>query len=127
MRRGLRERRRGALELDPGKPVQADHLDQRPNLRLGVAKQDRPPVRAQPPSQHRQVEHQRGIGEGQVGEVDDHVGLGAQRSRQGAPAATLGAAILVSRTAQDRRLVVEVDDCGNLAKRMVPGKDFANF
>ncbi len=96
--------------------MQANHLDQRPNLRLGVAQQDRTPVRAQPPSQHRQVEHQRGVGEGQVGEVDDHVGLGAQRSRQGAPAATLGAAILVSRTAQDRRLVVEVDDCGNLAK-----------
>jgi metal-sulfur cluster biosynthetic enzyme len=96
--------------------VQTDQLDQGPDLRLGSAQKDRAPVRAKPAGQHRQVEHQRRVGERQLGQIHDHIGLRAERARQRAAPIALGAAVLISSAAQDRRLVTEVDDSGNLTK-----------
>ena len=89
---------RRALERDAREAVQTDKLDQRANLRLGPTQQDRAPVRAQPPRQHREIEHQRGISEGQLREINDHIGLRAQGPRQGAPPASLGTAVLFTGT-----------------------------
>jgi hypothetical protein len=85
-RRGLRQRGRGPLELDARELVQADHLDQRADLRLGAAQENRPAVGAQPAGQHRQVEHQRGIRERQLRQIHDHIVLGADGTRQRPPA-----------------------------------------
>lgn len=85
----LGQRGRGPVELHAGKPMQTDELDQRPDLRLGAAEQYGAPVGTEPARQHRQVEHQRRVGEGKLAEVDDHVGLGANRAGQRPPSTTL--------------------------------------
>ena len=72
----------GTVEAHAGQPVQPDELDQRADLRLGAAEQDRAAMRAQAAREHRQIEHQRRVGEHELAEVDDDVGLGADRPRQ---------------------------------------------
>ena len=113
-RNPLDDGRRRSLELDAGQLVDAHHLDQGPDLRLCAAQQDRTPVAAQPAGEHREVEHQRHVGEAELGEIDDHVGLGAEGARQSAAPDSLGAAVLVAGAAQDRRAFGEIDDPGNL-------------
>ena len=104
--------------------MQPDRLDQDLNLGLGTDEVDRPPVLAQPTRDHREVEHQRRIGEHQIAEVDDQIRLGADRARQGLPPRALRASILVAATAKSRRLVIEVDDWRNLSKADVRPQDF---
>ncbi len=90
--------------------MQPEHLDQSADLGLGAADTDRPAVRPQPPSQDGEVEHQRGVGEHQLAEIDDHVGLGADRSGQRGASKSLRIAVLIATAAEGRRLVVEVND-----------------
>ena len=70
----------GFLEADAVESMQADHLYQCPDLRLGAAQQDRAPPGPQPAREHRKVQHQRGIREHELREVDDHVRLSANRA-----------------------------------------------
>ena len=81
--RALGERGGGPLERDARKPVQPDDLDQLPDLGLGAVQAHEPAVRAQPAGEHREIEHQREVGEDELGQIDDHIGLGAQGARQG--------------------------------------------
>ncbi len=67
-------------------------------------------------SQDGEIEHQRSVGEHELVEVDDHVGLRADRPRQRLAAATLRIAILVATAAQCWWLVIEVDDYPNLSE-----------
>jgi hypothetical protein len=94
--------------------MEPEHLDQGADLGLGAADTDRPAVRSQPASQEGEVEHQRGIGEHQLGEIDDDIGLRADGSGQRGPPESLGVAVLVATAAEGRRLVVEVNDPRNL-------------
>jgi hypothetical protein len=94
--------------------VEADELDQGPDLWLGAAQQDRAAVGAQPPREHREVDHQRGVREHELGQVYDYVVLGANRAGQSRPPAPLGRSIFIAATAQGRRFFVEVDDPRNL-------------
>ena len=96
--------------------MKPEHLDQGADLGLGAADTDRPAVRPQPPSQDGEVEHQRGVGEHQLGEIDDDVGLRAYRSGQRGAANSLSVAVLIAMTAEGRRLVVEVNDSLKLLK-----------
>jgi metal-sulfur cluster biosynthetic enzyme len=119
------DRARGGFEHDPGEPVDPHRLDQRAYLRLGSAQQDRPPAAPQPPREHRQVEHQRDVGEPELGQIDDDIGLRAQGAGERATANSLRAAVLVAAAAEDRGCLGEVDDAGNLLKlkadKQVPG------
>lgn len=94
--------------------MQTDRFDQFPDLRLGALQLQRPSAAAQSPRQHRQINHQRAVGKRQVREVDNHVCLGFERSRERATAQALRRAILVSRADQDRRIVGKLDDVDNL-------------
>jgi hypothetical protein len=94
--------------------IEPEQLDQGADLGLGAAHTDRPAVRPQPPSQEGEVEHQRGVGEYQLGEIDDDVGLRADRTRQRGTPKSLGIAVLIAAAAEGRRLVVEVNDPRNL-------------
>jgi hypothetical protein len=94
--------------------MEPEHLDQGADLGLGAAHTDRPAVCPQPPSQEGEVEHQRGVGEHQLGEIDDDVGLRADRTRQRGTPKSLRIAVLIAAAAEGRRLVVEVNDPRNL-------------
>jgi metal-sulfur cluster biosynthetic enzyme len=118
----LRERGR-FLNPHAGDPVQADRFDQRLDLRLRANQQHRPAVVAQPPRDHREVEHQRGVSERQLAQIDDYVRLGVDRTRQGLSPRPLRAPVLVAAAAKCRRLVIEVDDFGKLSKDDVGSQD----
>ena len=111
--------------------MQADHLDHRADLGLRASQQNRSAADPQAPGEHREVEHQRCIGEHQLAEIDDHVGLGTQRASQRGSPASLRGPILVAAATEDRRLVIEVDDGENLQKirasRQVKLGTFVNF
>jgi hypothetical protein len=96
--------------------VEADELDQRPDLRLGAAQPDAAPVHAQAPRHHDQVEHERRVGEDQLRQVDAHVLLGADGPDQCPAAGALRGAVLVTGAAQYGRRVIKDDDPGNLLK-----------
>jgi hypothetical protein len=104
------------VEPDARQPVQADRLDQRADLGLGASQQDGAPVGAQTAREPREVEHQRRVGEHELAEVDDDVGLRSDRPRQRPSAPALRRAILVSAAAQGGRLVIEIDDARNVLK-----------
>ena len=59
-----RRRAPGPLDDHAGEPVQADDLDQAPDLRLGLQMRISRPALAQAPGDHREVEEERGVGEG---------------------------------------------------------------
>jgi hypothetical protein len=62
-RRWLGDGGHGALDDHAGQAVQADDLDDAPDLRLGPADADQPPGPAQPPRDDRQVQQERAVGE----------------------------------------------------------------
>jgi hypothetical protein len=97
--------------------VQADRFDQGHDLRLGSAQPQRATAHPQAPGQHGEIEHQRGIGEHELAQIDDDVGLRLDRTDQRATADALGGAILVAATAERRYLFIEIDDGGKLHKR----------
>jgi hypothetical protein len=90
------EGRGGPVELYAGQPVQAEELDQSPDLGLGAAQEDGAAVGTQTPGQHGQVEHQRRVGEDQSREVDDDVGLRANRARESPATDSLRTPVLVA-------------------------------
>ena len=99
--------------------MQADRLDQDLDLWLCAAEQDRASLPAKPPRHHREVEHQRRVREHELTQIDDHVGLCADRARQGLTPEALCASVFVASATKRRGLVIEVDDRDNLSKRTV--------
>lgn len=84
------------------------------DLRAGTPEADSAPVLTQPPGHHRQIEHQRSVGEHQSAEVDDHFGPGANRPRHRLPAESLRGPIFVASAEQSGGRVHELDDPENL-------------
>ncbi len=111
--------------------MQPDHLDQRPDLRLRIAQKNRAPTLAKPAGQHRQIDHQRRVGEHELAQIDHHVGVGTDGADHRLPPAALRGPILISRAAEDRRLLLERDDVLNLPKRdhgtQPAGQSFVHF
>jgi hypothetical protein len=70
---GSGERGGSALESHARQPMKTDKLDQGSDLRLRPAQQKLPATGAQPAREHRQIDHQRGVGEHQLAQVDHHV------------------------------------------------------
>jgi hypothetical protein len=79
-------------------------------------------VEAQPAGQCGEVEHQRGIAEYELAQVDDHVVRGVDGLGEGAAAVPLRRPILVASTTQYRGVVIELDDVSNLHNRLTRGK-----
>jgi hypothetical protein len=100
----------GNLTVDPDarQPMQADELDQVHDLGLGAAQEKLAVATAESIREHRQVHHQRSIGEVEITQVDDDIGLSPKSQHERAPAQALGAPILVSGTQQHRRVVGEL-------------------
>jgi hypothetical protein len=73
-----------------------------PGRRWGSAQHHRPAACAQPAGEQREVDHQRHVGEAEVGEIDGHVGLGAQRSGDRTSPKALSGAVLVPGAPKDR-------------------------
>jgi metal-sulfur cluster biosynthetic enzyme len=94
--------------------VQADALDELADLGLCAAHVELRAARAQPAREHREVEHEGGVRERELGEVDRDVGAADERAREGPAAARLRRPDLVAAAAQDGRGVVELDDGGKL-------------
>jgi hypothetical protein len=90
--------------------VEPDDLDELLDLGLRAAQADEPAVCAQAAGEHREVEHERQVGEHELGEVDDHIGLRAQGTGQGAAARSLGGSVLVADAAKPGGSVIEDDD-----------------
>jgi hypothetical protein len=113
-----------ALELDPGQCVDPDDLDQCLDLRLGAAEHDRAAVGTQPAGEQCQVDHQRRVGERELGQVDGNVGLRPQSPRQRAATASLGAADLVAGATKQGRGVAEGYDCVKVSTQRTVDKSF---
>jgi hypothetical protein len=69
--------------------VESHHLDERLDLRLRAAEEQRAPADAEPAGEHGEIEHQRRVSENELGEVDDDVGLRPDRARECTPSRTL--------------------------------------
>ena len=98
------------LDLDAGQPVQPDHLDQPADLRLRPANVHPPPRLPQAARQHREVEHERRIGETQQAKLEDKVALDRERPGQRVAAQALGRSVLVTLAVQYRGVFNERDD-----------------
>ena|SRR5690348_14907282 len=96
----LGERGSRILDDDAGEPVQADDLDDAPDLRLRAADADQTAGPAQAPGDDREVEQERAVREGQLAQVDDQVALGRKRAGEGPAAPPPRRDVLVSRAAQ---------------------------
>jgi hypothetical protein len=90
--------------------VKSDQFDQGSDVGLCAAQEQRPAAYAQAPRQHRQVEHQRGVGEHKLGQVDDYVRARSDRTHERLSPASLGGPVLVAAAAQNPRLFIEIDD-----------------
>ena len=90
--------------------MQADHLDEAVDLRLGAADAELAVALAQAPRDQREIHDQGRIGEDQLVQVDENRPPGMQRSRQRGPSEALGGPILVTGTADHRGVFAERDD-----------------
>jgi hypothetical protein len=88
--------------------VQAHQLDQVPDLGIGAAQKKPAIAAAQAIREHRQVHHQRRVGEIKVTQIDDDIGLSTKGEHERSPAKALGTPILVSGAQQHRRVVGEL-------------------
>jgi metal-sulfur cluster biosynthetic enzyme len=107
--------------------VQPHDLDHGPHRRLRVAEPEGAAVDTQPPRQHGEVEHQGGVPEPQLSQVDGHVAARVDGAGKGASARALRRPVLVSSTTEYRGRVIELDDPRNLHNAAVRGKGDARF
>jgi metal-sulfur cluster biosynthetic enzyme len=107
-----------AVDPHGRQPVQADRLDEHADVRLRVGEPQRHALGAEPLRQAGQVDHQRRVGEPQVGEVDDDVPRGGEGSRERAPPAAARRPVLIALDPEDRKLLVEADDAGKLQRTL---------
>jgi metal-sulfur cluster biosynthetic enzyme len=98
------------LDRDARKAVEPDDLEHPQHLGLRVAKEHLAPGAPQAARDDRQIEDQRAVGEGELGEIDDDVALARKRSGEGGAPPPARRNVLVSGAAQDRRLFGELDD-----------------
>jgi metal-sulfur cluster biosynthetic enzyme len=110
---------RGPLGRHARQPVEADELDEPLDVWLGAAQRHEAACLAQASRDHREVDHQRGVGKRQVREVDEQIAIDRERSRQRPAPQRLGRPVLVARARQDRRVFAERDDGGNLPQSAV--------
>ena len=116
------ERRRGTFELHAGQPVQSHVLDDRLNDWLGVLQAQNAALDSQTPGQDGEVEHQRGVAEGELGQVNHDVTVRLDGAGKRAAPIPLGGSILVPSTTQYRAGVIELDDPANLHNRAASDK-----
>jgi hypothetical protein len=116
------EGRRGTFKVHAGQAVQPHLLDDCAHRGLRIAQPKRAAVGPQPPRQDGEIEHQRGVPEHQVGQVNDHIAPRLDGPGKRAPTETLGGPVLISSTTQYRGGVIELDDPGNLHKSARPRK-----
>jgi metal-sulfur cluster biosynthetic enzyme len=105
---------RRPLGLHARQPVQPDQLDQALDLRLRAAQRHPAAGLAQAAGHHREVDHQRGVGERQLREVDEQVAVRRERPRERSAPQRLRGPILITGAGEDRRFFAEGDDPGNL-------------
>jgi hypothetical protein len=94
--------------------MQTNQDDQGADLRLSVTQHEQAASPPQTPREHGQIKHQRGVGKGQLAEINHQVALRTKRASQRATAKALGGPVLVAGTSQDWGIVRELDDVGNL-------------
>lgn len=121
---GSGERCGGTVESHAGKPVETDELDQGLDVRLRAPQQNGTPAAAQAPGEHRQIDHQRGVRERELSEVDDDIHLCTEGPYQRRAPQALGGPILIPDATQDRRVVGELDDGENLQNLAVAVANF---
>ena len=102
------------FEANAGEAMQAYTLDLLADVGFCSAQPESPTLSPQPASEHRQIDHQRSVGECELAEIDNDVALGAKGTRQSLPSTALSGSILVSATPQGGGLFAEVDDPSNL-------------
>jgi metal-sulfur cluster biosynthetic enzyme len=90
--------------------MQADQLDQVHDLRLRTLQEQPPLAPPQAVREHREVDHQRGVGEDQIAQIHEDVTLGAKGEHERASAKTLRAPILIPGAEKHRRVVGKLDD-----------------
>ena len=94
--------------------MDSGELDQHEDLGLGTIQAQGAPPDPEPARKRREIQHQRGIGEDQIGEIDDHVTLGLDRAGKAGTPGSLSRSVLVASTVKHGLPVIEVDDPGNL-------------
>ena len=94
--------------------MHADDLDHAPYLRLGVAQVQSPAGDPQAAGHHREIQHQRAVGERQLAQVHDHVGPRGEGARHGRSAASLRRDVLVAAAPEHGGLFVERNDARKL-------------
>jgi len=94
--------------------MEPNQLDQVHDLGFGAPQQDAAPPAPQTVGEHRQVDHQRGVGKVQIAQIYDHIRLSAECEHQSPPAKALGTPILIPGTEQHRRVVGELKDLRKL-------------
>ena len=104
------------LHAYAGQTMKPDELDQRSDLRLRAPDQDLPSPHAQTARQYGEIQHQRGVSERQVAEIDHDVGLRANRAGQRAATDSLGRPVLVAGAPKRCGVFIEADDPGKLPK-----------
>jgi hypothetical protein len=72
--------------------------------------------------EHSEVDHQRGIGERQIPQINSDVAASFDRPRERASPVALGRSIFIAATTQDGRRVIELDDPCNLHKIAAEGQ-----
>ncbi len=108
------------FELNACEPVQARQLDERHDLRLRAADPQRAPACPESSGEDGEVEHDRGIGEYELTQIDRDVAVGANRPGESGSSRRLRAAILVADTMQSGSAVIELDDRRNLYQSSRP-------
>ena len=96
--------------------MQADRLDQHPDVRLRMREPQRHAVRPQPLREARQIDHQRRIRERQIAQIHDHITGRVQGRRERSPTPTTGRSVLVPLDPEDCELCVEGDDDATLQR-----------
>jgi metal-sulfur cluster biosynthetic enzyme len=90
--------------------MQSDHLDDPQHLRLGIAQAHLASGAPQPARHDRQIEDQRAVGEGELGEIDDDIALAGERSGESRAPPPARRNVLVPGAAQYGWLFGELDD-----------------
>src|SRR5438270_12166122 len=98
----------GGLEHDARKAVEPDELDEPLDVGLRRAQPQTAAAEAQPVGEGGEVEHPRGVGEGQLREIDDDVTRAGERARQRGATKALGRTIFVPPAPQNSSLCLEV-------------------
>jgi hypothetical protein len=111
-RRALRGRGR-RIQDHVRQPVQPDQLDEPLDLGLGPAQAQVPAGLAQTLGHHGEVDHQRGVGEDQLVEVDEDRVIRVQSPGHRTTSQALSGPVFVSHTADHRRVFAVGDDGGS--------------